>query len=291
VDPDVAREVSIVIPYGSGIDQLREQLGALSAQSYDGPAEVIVSDNLGSRPEIEALKPSSWPDDWELLMIDSSDVAGPSHARNAGWRASRGALILFCDSDDRVHETWLASMVAASKGASVLGGALEYAELNSADLLSWNSTAVSGLPMKFSHLPYSPSCNLGMTRPVLEALGGFDEGLLCGEDIDLCWRAAYAGHPIVFVPGAIVHYRLRASLKAQYLQAYRYGVDDALLLGRHRARGARWTLKDSVREFGSLGKAIILMPAGAASRKKATVRIGAWFGRIRGSVKHRQFVV
>ncbi|MGG7510430.1 glycosyltransferase family 2 protein [Plantibacter sp. YIM 135249] len=274
--------VSVVIPVGSSVDRLSEQLDALTNQSYEGPRDLIVSCNGVSVHDVEPLLASVRAHGWTARTVDSSSVRGPSHARNVGWRAAHSELILFCDDDDLVEMHWMAAMVEALASDDIVGGALELSRLNTAAAAAVFGSGPEGLPTKFSYLPFSPSCNLALRRSVLVALDGFDEDLLCGEDIDLCWRAAQSGNVLRFAPQAIVHYRLRASVRAVYEQARDYGRDDIHLLQKHRAAGAVWTTRDSAREVLSAARALLVSPLSSAARLRAAARSGAVIGRLQG---------
>jgi GT2 family glycosyltransferase len=52
-----------------------------------------------------------------------------------------------------------------------------------------------------------------MRREVLDRIGGFDEGyFMYSEELDLCRRAALAGWPTVYLPGAqVIHYEGKSS--------------------------------------------------------------------------------
>lgn len=74
-------------------------------------------------------------------------------------------------------------------------------------------------------------------RSVLEALGGFDPHLpMFGNDLDLGWRAAQAGHRTLVVPQAVVF----------HAEAAHRGIRRTPLTGRHthyqERRAALWTL-------------------------------------------------
>jgi GT2 family glycosyltransferase len=57
-----------------------------------------------------------------------------------------------------------------------------------------------------------------LRRPMLEELGGFDEGFrLYGEDIELCYRAAKAGWERWYVPAAVVTHRYAAEIDHRLL--------------------------------------------------------------------------
>jgi GT2 family glycosyltransferase len=72
------------------------------------------------------------------------------------------------------------------------------------------------------HDPIAADWMLGafllLQRPMLEELGGFDEGYhLYGEDIDLCYRAAKAGWERWYVPAATAVHRSSAVTDRRFL--------------------------------------------------------------------------
>jgi glycosyltransferase involved in cell wall biosynthesis len=110
-------DVSVVIPVRNAADHLEEQLAALASQTYEGSWEVVVADNGSTDASLEVVR--SWalrvP---HLEIVDASDRAGPSHARNVGAAAARGRVLAFVDADDVAAPTWLAELVAAAAGAT-----------------------------------------------------------------------------------------------------------------------------------------------------------------------------
>jgi N-acetylglucosaminyl-diphospho-decaprenol L-rhamnosyltransferase len=55
--------------------------------------------------------------------------------------------------------------------------------------------------------PWCAGCVLLITRPLFEAIGGFDEAIfLYCEDVDLSWRARGAGFGTYLAPRALVHH-------------------------------------------------------------------------------------
>jgi len=281
--------VSIVIPVGDADDRLDAQLAALATSTglSGTDIDVVLAANRSVAPVARAASAAVWPAEWSVRVVDATDVAGPSHARNTGWRATRGDVVLFCDADDLVHPGWASTMARAARRHGICGGRLSYDVLNPAGLALRVTASRDALPRKFGHLPYTPSCSLAMRRELLEATGGFDETMQCGEDIDLCWRAAHEGASIVFVRDAVVEYRLRASARAAFRQAVRYATDDAALLRAHRSAGARWTLGDSVREWAAAAKSVAFVFAGLEARITAASRLGSCCGRVVGSIRHR----
>jgi hypothetical protein len=93
-------------------------------------------------------------------------------------------------------------------------------------------------------------------RSALEELGGFDETLTVGEDVDFVWRLAAAGWTVRYEPRAIVHHPSRSSWSAWLQQRYRYGTS-AAPLARHHA----WAVAPAVMSPWTAG-AWALMAAG-----------------------------
>ncbi|MBF6096422.1 glycosyltransferase family 2 protein, partial [Nocardia cyriacigeorgica] len=70
----------------------------------------------------------------------------------------------------------------------------------------------------------------------LAELGGFDERLRFGEDVDVVWRLTDAGHLVRYHPAAVVTHRPRATLGSWLRQRYDYGTSAAPLARRHPGR-------------------------------------------------------
>ena len=60
-----------------------------------------------------------------------------------------------------------------------------------------------------SPVAYVPTAALVVRRAALEELGGFDETLPFGEDVDLVWRLVAAGWTVRYEPGAAVRHPIR----------------------------------------------------------------------------------
>ncbi len=62
--------------------------------------------------------------------------------------------------------------------------------------------------------PYLPNVNLAVRREMWDALGGYDEDCVAGEDADLCVRAARSGWSQFFDPAARAYHEPRPDLKS-----------------------------------------------------------------------------
>lgn len=285
--------VSVVVPVGRVDAALHEQLASIAAQRLapGTSPELVLAVNAGELSAVESAGRTVERAGWSVSVVDARDRPGPSHARNVGWRAATSDVVLFCDGDDLLDEGWVATMADALATEAICGSRVDYDRLNEPERAARWSASVEALPVKFRHLPFTPSAALGVRRDLLQEIGGFDESLRCGEDIDLCWRAAYRGHPIAFVPDAVLHYRLRADAGSAFRQSFAYASDDGALLRRHRAHGARWRPSDCVREAASTALACASALRGPQARVLAASRVGAQLGRVRTSWRHRVFAL
>ncbi len=80
---------------------------------------------------------------------------------------------------------------------------------------------------------YVPGAVLAVRTKAARAVGGFDEALRWGEDVDFVWRLASAGYSVRYEPAAIAGHRPRPSWCALFAQRRRYGASAAPLAARH----------------------------------------------------------
>lgn len=275
--------IAVVVPVGPVCHHLPAQLEALAAQAVPAGAEmelILCCNGSAVSAVAEWAGQVAWSHAWRVRVHDASAVRGPSYARNAGWRLASAERILFCDSDDVVSPRWAASLTEALDDADVVGGEYDYMRLNHGPIATWGQN-MQGLPIKFGHLPFAPSGNLGARRAALDLLEGFDESLERCEDVDFSWRAAYAGLTVGFAAGALLHVRRRITLRDLYVQARDDASFDYVLHARHRSHGARWTPWVIVRELSAVVAALPLAPFGPMQRAKLAARSGRALGHLR----------
>ena len=226
--------VSVIVPVRNAEATLGVQLEALARQTFRGRWEVVVVDD-GSNDRTAAVA-----DRWThrvpcVRLLRCRTSRGPGAARNHGVAESSGQLLAFCDADDRVSPQWLDELVRVSRHHHAVGGHLDIVPLNPAHIRQWRFTYPRDrLPVKLGYLPYAQSANLGVWREVFVAVGGFDESLLCAEDIDFSWRLQEAGYSLGFAADAVVDYRLRSCPRALVRQYRSFGAADARLVAKYR---------------------------------------------------------
>lgn len=275
--------ISVVIAVRDGMPWLEDQLRAVSEQQGSFDWEVVVADN-GSTDASAALV-SSWASRTNRIrLVDASSRPGPSAARNTGAEHARGDLFAFCDADDVVRQGWLGAIFEALSDADVVAGALEHGSLN-------GIAATNPLPAATSQLGQVPAglaANLGVRRAAFEALGGFDEHLRVGEDIDLCWRLQFAGYRFATAPDAVVSKRERGTGRQVFRHGIAHGRSGPRLYRKHRGAGIRPDLRGTVKAWGWIVVEIPFLFRRDVRRRWLRAA-GVRLGRIIGSLENRVF--
>lgn len=290
---DAARKrphlVSVIIPVYNGAKTLEGQLEALARQRYPERWEVVVADN-GSDDGTVGLV-SEWAVRLAgLRLVDASHRRGSAVARNAGVAAAGGDFLAFCEADDEVTETWLASLVRAGQSSDMVGGYLDPIPLNDPRSRTMRPPFPprDRLPVHLNFLPYAIGANCGVWRHVLEAVGGWNESYEWGGgDVELSWRVQLASYTLHFAPQAIVRYRFRSTLRATSRQFLGYGQTHARLYREFRRHGVpRAGLRETVGPWVWL----FLHLGDLASRSRRDLwvcKLSYNSGRLRGRIRDR----
>jgi glycosyltransferase involved in cell wall biosynthesis len=220
--------LSVIIPLFNDADYIAVQLNALANQNWSEPWELIVSDNGstdGSLRVVEQYR-KRFP---KLRIVDSSDMRGAAHARNAGAAAASSDNLAFCDADDEVAPGWLKAMGEALLMYDAVGGPrniIKYSKPEVIKALSrsdWNPEKELCKFVSPPFLPYAASSNLGVKNTLHRDIGGFDETLGSLEDIDYSWRIQLSGKKIQFIDNAVLYYRLPSTLRGCLRKQYYSG--------------------------------------------------------------------
>ena len=79
---------------------------------------------------------------------------------------------------------------------------------------------------------YVPTCNVLVRRQAFIQVGGLDESLHVGEDVDLCWRLMAAKHHLLYIPRGHVQHKHRNRFLSGFLRRFDYGTSEAVLYAR-----------------------------------------------------------
>ena len=232
---------SFIIPLYNRPEELQELLGSLVCQSVQDYEVIIVED--GSTISSEEIVESYREAFGERLRYIVTPNGGPSKARNRGAREAQGEYLLILDSDVVLPAGYLRAVDdflsirpvdafggpdAAAPDFSVVQKAINYAMTSLLTTGGIRGGSASALEQ------FKPrSFNLGCRRSVYEALGGFDEGMRFGEDIDFSLRLIEQGKVTALIPEAFVYHKRRVDFKKFFKQVHNSGIARIHLESRH----------------------------------------------------------
>ncbi|TRW81765.1 mycofactocin system glycosyltransferase [Mycolicibacterium sp. 018/SC-01/001] len=241
------RDVTVVIPVRDNPSGLRRLLGAVR-----GLKVVVVDD--GSTIPVSENDFRDVHTDVRVLRLDRN--RGPAAARNAGLMACNTDFVAFLDSDVVPRRGWLEALLGHFCDPAVALAAPRIVALAPSDNVVARYEAVrSSLDLGLREAPvvpfgtvsYVPSAAIICRRSALLEVGGFDETLTSGEDVDLCWRLNEAGARLRYEPIALVAHDHRVELRKWFARKSFYGGSAAPLSIRHPGKTAPlvisgWTL-------------------------------------------------
>ncbi len=218
---------------------------------------------------LEALSRVRLREDDELIVADNSvggavaEIAGERvrivrataehssyHARNAGARLAANDWLLFVDSDCTPAPGLLDAYFAepASDHCGAVSG-LIVGDPAQRGWLPRYARSRSFLRVDRGLLGHeaTPAGNVLVRRAAFEAVGGFEEGIRSGGDVDLSRRLAAAAWVVEHRPAAVVTHRHRASLPGFVGMIARYGAGARWLNQRYPGSSPRWPLLGGLR--------------------------------------------
>ncbi len=191
--------VSVVIPAYNAQAHLAECVSSVQRQRGEFGLEIVIVDD-GST-DLTAAVAGSLPD----VICVSQANAGPSAARNAGVRRSRGEWVAFLDADDLWPADSLSARLAVAQrlpeAALVFGDCQQFNEtgpwratLFESGGLGTRTWGRSGtVPNAYAALLRNNFITTGtvlVRRQLLQDHGGFSEDLRLVEDLELWLRLA-----------------------------------------------------------------------------------------------------
>lgn len=251
------------------VDDVTVVVPTLGPPDHVPPGALLVDD--GSEPPVQGA------------AIRLTPNRGPAAARNAGLDAVTTPIVAFVDADVTLPDGWLepllahfdderVALVAPRVRSRAARGALAAFERDHGPL---DLGPVPARVRAGTRVSYVPAAALVCRTRAVRELGGFDETMRFGEDVDLVWRLDAAGWRCRYEPTVAVEHDPRPSWPAWIRQRIGYGSSAAPLARRHRGalapvRVSGWSAV--VWALGALGRpfvaAAVALGTGAALVRK-----------------------
>jgi mycofactocin system glycosyltransferase len=237
VHPDLPRcgldrdDVTVVVPVRGRLHPaLAEQLVAAS-----GRTRVIVVDDAS---ETAVADPGG-----AVEVVRRETCGGPSAARNTGLGHVRTALTAFVDADCVPDANWLDGLFGHFGDPLVAAVAPRVTSPDTTGAPALARYEAMRSPLDLGTLPsrvrartrvaYVPSAALVARTDVVRGLGGFDETMAVGEDVDLVWRLDEAGWSVRYEPTVEVVHHHRTAPAGWLRRRFDYGTSAGPLAVRH----------------------------------------------------------
>lgn len=233
--PDGVRptgQVTVVIPVRD------DAIGLAATVAAIGTAAAVVIVDDGSVDESRVLELACATG---ARLLRHAAARGPGAARNTGWRSVVTDLVAFVDAGCEPEPGWLQPLLGHLDDPAVAAAAPRVVASAHPEAPAWMLSYEShrspldlgpqpSIVRPRAHVAYVPTAALVVRRSALDLVGGFDESLLVGEDVDLVWRLTGS---VRYEPAALVRHPTRDRFGAMVRQRYRYGTSAAPLAARH----------------------------------------------------------
>ena len=224
----VGPRVSVVVPTYNRAESLSRLLDAIARSKMpDGGLEVVVVDDGSSDPTPEVAAQAG-------VRYLRQTNCGPAAARDRGWRAASGEVIVFFDDDVVPAPDTIYKLVKGVDSADACGAMIR--PLNDTSMFAQymhldgmiNHRVVDGQVVWLVLLATA------VRREALERIGGFDLTFHpAGEDVDMTSRLSEAGCALRVDPTAVARTRCASSFWQLFRTLYVYGGGFRMLASRH----------------------------------------------------------
>ncbi len=220
-------QFSVIVPVYNRIGEVRELLKSLAAQDCSD-FEVMIVEDGSTEPCREVVEQFAGQVDVHYYYKSNE---GRSIARNHGIERATGQYFIFFDSDCVIPPGYFTALkrCLTANPVDCFGGpdaaSADFNNTQKAISFAMTSFLTTGgiRGGKVQLEKFVPrSFNMGYSRKVWEAVGGFRE--MFSEDIDMSMRIRQAGFSIALFRDAFVYHKRRNTLRSFARQTHVFGM-------------------------------------------------------------------
>ncbi len=185
--------------------------------------EIIVVDNASTDATSTILRNYS-----QIKLITLDKKVTISRARNIGWNQATNALVAFMDADMIITPEWTKTIKALELSITESPQQITGCKCYPSQSPSWiEKIWFNNENYRHKTEKYINSGNLITSKDLLIKINGFDEGLITGEDVDICSRALKNGAQLIINKEfKIYHDGYPKTIKAFFKREQWHGVGD-----------------------------------------------------------------
>lgn len=208
-------KISAVVPTYNSEKIIKECLDSIIAQTHPFD-EIIIVDNASTDRTREMI--NNYP--FRKILLEKNMERCVS--RNTGWRAAKNELVAIIENDSVYDKHWVEKALACiERGAdAVVDRRAVYKP--ETFISKMNDEFFKVRLLKNRYTPYSAWV---FKKRILEELGGYDEGQVGFEDMELGRRLIKKGYKIAYQPEALsYHAGEPATLKQELKRSWWFGI-------------------------------------------------------------------
>ena len=177
--------LSIVIPCKNEVEHIGRLLRTLSRQSYDlSKVPIYIADGGSNDGTLEFIRRYTSSTRMNITIVSGGY---PGRARNIGAGQSNSTFLLFLDADIYLLEDDFIESVmekAIDNDLDCIGTLVNGEQANWKDKVIWNALTLFMYAYPVLK-PFSTGMCVFIRRNAFNRIGGFDEAVLLGEDVEL----------------------------------------------------------------------------------------------------------
>ena len=262
--------VTFVVPIRNGMPGLARTIASIEAQSDGRPTEIIAVDDRSADASSAWLKEQAAAG---RLRLADGGGRGMSAALNLGVTLARHPVICQVDQDVVLQRGWMSRLTACLERDPELG-AVQGHYTTDPDASILERVMALDLEQRYRRVEdgsTSHVCtgNTAYRADALRAVGGFDESLGYGNDVEMSHRLIAAGWKLGHCRQARSFHRWRAGLVGYWRQQFGFGYGRIDIVSRDRRRIAG----DSVATASMMAHPIAMTAALASLTGAAVTRM------------------